>query len=190
MAIKDILLGAPVTATGGILHAPVGTSFPADVREAWDPEFTKGGYVSEDGVTRTIDASDDKIRAWGGDAVKIVRTEHSVTYTLTFLESRNADTLKLLFGEENVIVDGDDISVDLKSDMVPRRAFGLDMKDGDYKVREAIFDGQASLSGDVAFVHSDAIKYEVTIEAFPNEDGVKARSMSGLAVPAGGESGE
>lgn len=182
MAISDILLGAPVTATGGILHAPVGATLPTDVRETLDAEFVKGGYVGEDGVTRTIDASDEKIRAWGGDVVKVVRTEHSLTYTLQFLESRNADTLKLLFGEDNVTVAGQDVSVDITSAMVPRRAFVLDMKDGDYKVRECIPDGQLALSGDVAFVHSDVIRYEVTIEAFPDASGVKATSRSGLAV--------
>lgn len=182
MAIKDIMLGAPVTATGGIVHAPVGTAFPEDVRAEWDGAFKKGGYVGEDGVTRTIDASDDKIRAWGGDVVKIVRSEHSVSYTLKFIEARNADTLKLLFGEDNVTVKGEEITVDVTSQMVPRRAFGLDMRDGDYKVRELIYDGQPSLSGDVQFVHSDVIGYEVTIEAFANEEGVKARSMSGKAT--------
>lgn len=182
MAIENILAGAPVTATGGIVHAPVGTTFPDTVRDPWAPEWVKGGYVGEDGVTRTIDASDEKIRAWGGGVVKVVRTEHSVTYTLQFIEARNADTLKLLFGEENVEIDGDDITVDLKGDLTPRRAFGLDIKDGDYKVREYIYDGQPSLTGDVAFVHSDIIRYEVTIEAFENELGIKARSKSGKAT--------
>ena len=182
MAIKDILVGAPVTATGGIMHADVGTIFPETVRDAWSDDWEKGGYVGEDGVTRTIDASDDKIRAWGGGVVKVVRTEHSVSYTLQFLEARNADTLKLLFGEDHVTIAGEDITVDLTGDQVPRRAFGLDMRDGDYKVREFIYDGQPSLSGDVAFVHSDVIRYEVTIEAFENEEGVKARSKSGLAT--------
>lgn len=185
MASKDIQVGAPVTATGGIVHAPLGSKGPADVRIAWDKAFVPGGYVSEDGVTRTIDASDDKIKAWGGDTVRVVRTEHSVTYKLTFLESRNADTLKLLFGDENVKVTGDDITVNLTSGALPHRYFGLDMKDGDYKSRELILDGQLSLSGDVTFVHSDVIKYEVEIEAFADENGVKAISMSGLAVAKG-----
>lgn len=183
MAIQDILSGAPVTATGGIMHAPVGSAFPETVRDPWGVDWKAGGYVGEDGVTRTIDASDEKIRAWGGGVVKVVRTEHSVTYTLQFLESRNAETLKLIFGEDNVEIDGEDITVDLKGDMVPRRAFGLDIKDGDYKVREYIYDGQPAMSGDVAFVHSDVIRYEVTIEAFENELGVKARSKSGKATP-------
>lgn len=186
MALNDILIGAPVTATGGVMHAPVGTAFPAKISEPFAKGWVKGGYVGEDGVTRTIDASDDKIKAWGGDVVRILRSEHSVSYTFQFLESRNAETLKILFGEGNVHVTTDEVTVDLKSEMVPRRSFAFDMRDGDAKVREEVPDGQISLSGDVQFVHSDIIRYEVTIEAFPDENGVKARSRMGVAKGAGG----
>ena len=189
MALNDILIGAPVTATGGVMHAPVGTDFPAKISETFSKGWIKGGYVGEDGVTRTIDASDDKIKAWGGDIVRILRSEHSVSYTFQFLESRNAETLKILFGEGNVHVTTDEVTVDLKSEMVPRRAFAFDMRDGDAKVREEVPDGQISLSGDVQFVHSDIIRYEVTIEAFPDEDGVKARSRMGVAKGTGSTAG-
>lgn len=185
MALNDILIGAPVTATGGVMHAPVGTAFPAKISEQFAKEWVKGGYVGEDGVTRTIDASDDKIKAWGGDIVRILRSEHSVSYTFQFLESRNAETLKILFGEENVHVTADEVRVDLKSEMVPRRSFAFDMRDGDAKIREEVPDGQIALSGDVQFVHSDIIRYEVTIEAFPDENGVKARSRMGVAKGTG-----
>lgn len=182
MAISDIAVGSPVTATGGVLHAPVGTAYPATVAESFSSDWIKGGYVGEDGVTRTIDASDDKIKAWGGDTVKVVRTEHSVSYTFQFLESSNADTLKLLFGDDHVAVTGTDITVEVTSEMVPRRAFAFAMKDGDKLVREIVKDGQISVSGDVTFVHSDVIRYEVTIEAFPDENSVKAISMMGTAA--------
>ena len=185
MALNDILIGAPVTATGGVMHAPVGTDFPKTLAEKFSKDWVKGGYVGEDGVTRTIDASDDKIKAWGGDIVRILRSEHSVSYALQHLESRNAETLKMLFGENNVHVADGEVTVELKSEMVPRRAFAFDMRDGDAKIREEVPDGQISLSGDVQFVHSDIIRYEVTIEAFPDENGVKARSRMGLAKGAG-----
>lgn len=189
MALNDILIGAPVTATGGVMHAPVGTAFPATLAESFSKEWVKGGYVGEDGVTRTIDASDDKIKAWGGDIVRILRSEHSVSYTLQHLESRNAETLKMLFGANNVHVADGEVTVDLKSEMVPRRSFAFDMRDGDAKIREEVPDGQISLSGDVQFVHSDIIRYEVTIEAFPDENGVKARSRMGVAKGTGSTAG-
>ncbi|MGQ4531854.1 phage tail tube protein [Dermabacteraceae bacterium P13138] len=174
MPKNDVLTGGPLKATGGVMHAPLGSTMPTDAKAALDGAFVKGGYVGEDGLTRSINAQDEKIKAWGGDTIRVVRSEHSVVYKLMFLESANADTLKLLFGKDNVTVSGQDITVNIKSDQVPRRAFVFDMKDGEFKIREAVQDGQLSMSGDVQYVHSNIIKYEVEIEAFPDENGVKA----------------
>lgn len=170
-----ILVGAPLTATGGLLFADTGTAVPSDAATA-PTGFTEGGYIGEDGVTRTTDASDEKIKAWGGDTVKIVRTEHSITYTATFLESANADVLKLIHGDDNVVVAAGLVTVKHTSKMPPRKAFILDMIDGENLLREVIKDGQLTTSGDVVFVHSDVIRYQITIEAFPDDEGVKAIS--------------
>lgn len=171
-----VLVGAPITATGGLLFAGLDAALPTDAVAPVDPAFVRGGYIGEDGVTRTTDASDEKIRAWGGDTVKIVRTEHNITYTFQFLESANADVLKLIHGEENVTVTGSSVSVKHTSKLPERKAYVLDMKDAPAAIREVIPDGQITTSGDVVFVHSDAIRYEVVIEAFPDESGVKAIS--------------
>lgn len=174
-----ILTGAPVTATGGIRFTDVGATLPLTATEALDTKWLKGGYVGEDGVTRTTDASDDKIKAWGGDTVKIVRTEHSISYTFQFMESANADVLKLIHGEQNVEIDGEKITVNHTSQLPERKSYVIDMLDSDSALREVIPNGQIASSGDVAFVHSDVIRYEVTIEAFPHEGETKAISLIG-----------
>lgn len=170
-----ILVGAPITATGGLKFADKGTDLPADATST-PTGLTEGGYIGEDGVTRTTDASDDKIKAWGGDTVKIVRTEHSISYAFTFLESANGEVLELIHGAENVTIEDGKVTVRHTSAMPPRKAFVLDMLDAENRIREVIKDGQISSSGDVVFVHSDVIRYEVTIEAFPDDEGVKAIS--------------
>lgn len=183
--IDAIRTGAPVTATGGVLFGEVGAAeLPTDATTAPGDSFIRGGYIGEDGVTRTIDASDDKIRAWGGDTVKIVRTEHSITYTWQFLESANAEVLRLINGDENVTVDAATgaVSVSQTSQVPPRRSFILDMFDDGTPLREVIPNGQLTSSGDVSFVHSDVIRYEVTVEAFP-EEGFEAPAGSGQKAP-------
>lgn len=172
-----ILTGAPVTATGGLLFGDTTVAAPTDATTALDPAWIKGGYIGEDGVTRTTDASDEKIKAWGGDTVKIVRTEHSITYTFQFLEAANADVLKLIHGDANVTVTAGKVKVNHTAKMAPRKSFVIDMKDSEGGLREYVANGQLSTSGDVTFVHSDVIRYEVTIEAFPNASGVKAVSF-------------
>jgi hypothetical protein len=169
--IDAIQVGAPVTATGGVLFADTDTTLPTDATTPVDVTFTKAGFVGEDGVTRTTDATDENIIAWGGDAVKVVRTEHSISYTFTFLESANADVLRLIHGEENVTVTGGTIEVRQTKKMPPRKAFVLEMMDGDSRIREVVPNGQIASSGDVTFVHSDVVRYEVTITAFPTTVG-------------------
>lgn len=178
----QVLVAKPKV-TGGIRFAPKGSKLPTDAKAALDAVFENAGYVSEDGLVETIDASDDKIKAWGGDIVKIVRTEHSVSYTFTLIESASATALKLLFGEENVQItpattsNGRKITVKKTAAMTPRRAFVFDMADLPAAIRVVVSDGQPSISGDVNFTDGDAIAYEVTVEAFPDGDGVKSTLM-------------
>ena len=180
--ISAILTGSPITATGGILSAPLTTTRPTDAVTALPAGFVKKGYVGEDGVTKTVDKTDEKIRAWGGATVKIVRQEHSVSYSWTFLESGNAEVLKALVGEENVTITpattehGNQIEVRETGQMVPRESWLMEMKDGDTAIREYAPDGQLAYSGDVQFVHSNVISYTVTLEAFPDANGVKSYS--------------
>lgn len=183
-----ILTGGPVTATGGVTRGPKGSTLPTDASAALDAAFEALGYVGADGVTRTIDASDEKITAWGGDVVKVVRTEHSVTYSMVFLESANATLLKAIHGEENVTIAGNKITIRHTKTMPPRAAYTLEMLDGLTAIREVIPDAQISSSGDAVFVHSDVIRYTITLEAFPDAAGVKAYSY--IDNPAEGSGGE
>lgn len=171
----NVITGKPKV-TGGIRYARGVTEFPTDATTALVADWLDAGYVNSDGLVQTIDASDEKIIAWGGDVVKIVRTEHSVSYVFTLIESRNADALKLMFGEENVEVTASGISVNLKAGMVPRASFTFDMAD-EKDVRVLVKDGQPSLSGDVNFVDADVISYPITVEAFPDAEGTKATLM-------------
>ena len=43
-----------------------------------------------DGLSMAIAKSIEKIRAWGGDTVRNVQTEHDVTFTFTLLETSEA----------------------------------------------------------------------------------------------------
>ena len=182
MAKSDVRVGAPITGTGGVLVGPTGTALPTDSSTAPDSALAKAGYVGEDGVTMATERGTEKIRAWGGATVKIVRQEHSVSYSWTFLESGNAEVLKALVGEENVTITpattehGNQIEVRETGQMVPRESWVMEMKDGDTAIREYAPDGQLAYSGDVQFVHSNVISYTVTLEAFPDANGVKSYS--------------
>lgn len=173
MAAEDILVASPATGTGGILAGPLGTTAPTSTSTSLDSGLVAHGYVGEDGLSMTTDKSIEKIRAWGGDAVRTVQTEHDVTFTFTLLET-NEVTAKAVFGDDNVTANGTAIDIQVTSDELPRKVWVFDMKDGDKKVRVVVPNGQITEIGDTQFVHSNATGWEVTLEAFPNASGVKA----------------
>lgn len=173
------LVAKPVSATGGVLGAlkSSGLVLPTNAYTALPAGLLPYGLVSDEGVTRTVDASDDKISAWGGDVVRVIRADHSVSYSLTFLEGANADLLKAIHGEENVILTGETgIEIRHTSRLPLRRHFVFEMRDDPAAIREVVPDGQLTQTGDVSFVHTDLIRYQITIEAFPDASGVKAYS--------------
>lgn len=167
----NIIAGKPL-ATGGVLIGPVGTTAPTDATTALDAAFIATGYIGEDGLTETADRSTDKIKAWGGDVVKVVQTDFSATYQFTFLETLNADVLKAVYGDSNVTTTpggpaaGTLHAVKVNSDTLPRKAFVFEVKDGDARIRIHVPDGQVTEVGEIVYSDSDVIGYQVTVEAF------------------------
>lgn len=169
----NVLAGKPL-ASGGVLIGEVGSVAPTDATEAPDAAFVPAGYIGEDGLTETVDRSTEKVKAWGGDTVKILQTDFAVTYTFTFLESLNTDVLKTVYGDANVTVTEPDgtttfntlRTVKINSDVLPHKAFIFEVKDGDARVRIHVPDGQITEVGEVTYSDSEVIAYTVTVEAF------------------------
>lgn len=177
--VSNVVAGKPLV-TGGVLFGPTGTALPTDVTTPLDASLVFGGYVSEDGLTENADRSTDKIKAWGGDTVKVVQSEFSLTYEFTFIEAVNADVLKTVYGIDNVTTTpataeaGALQSVKLTSETLPHQVFVFEIKDGDARIRIAIPDGQVTAVGEVTYVDDNVVGYAVTVEAFQDADGVNA----------------
>lgn len=167
----NVLAGKPL-ATGGVSMAPVGTALPTDAVTALAAAFKNAGYVGEDGLTETTDRSTDKVKAWGGDTVKILQTDFAVTYQFTFLESLNSDVLKAVYGADNVVTTaataakGTLHAVKVNSDELPHQVFVFDMKDGQARIRIAVPDGQITEVSEITYNDGEVIGYQVTVEAF------------------------
>lgn len=174
----NIVAGVPL-ATGGVLLGATTATAPTTATAALTG-FTGAGYIGEDGVTETNERNTDKIRAWGGDTVKVVQTEHNVSYKFTFLETLNGDVLKAVYGDDNVLTTAATVSsgtlheVQINGAELPRKSFVFEVKDGAAKIRIYVPDGQVTEVGDVTYSDSEVIGYEVTVEAFPDSLGNKA----------------
>ncbi|VEI13214.1 phage tail tube protein [Trueperella bialowiezensis] len=171
MALPEIMIGAPLTAGGAFAVAPVGTALPTDATSDLNPAFKTLGLIGEDGFTLTQNRSTNDIKVWGGATKRRLTNEFSETVGATFMESAAAETLKAIFGEDNVQVAGKKISIAHTSDGSAEQSYVITMKDGDARRRLVIPRGQLFLTSQIQYVHSDAIKYDVEITCYEDEDG-------------------
>ena len=175
---SNVVAGVPL-ATDGILIGDTTATAPTTAAGALTG-FAAAGYIGEDGVTETNERSTDRIRAWGGDTVKVVQTEHNVSYQFTFLETLNRDVLEAVYGEDNVTTTAATVSsgtlheVQVNASTLPHKSYVFEVKDGDAKIRIYIPDGQITEVGDITYSDSEVIGYQVTVEAFADSLGNKA----------------
>ncbi|GAB3946734.1 Ig domain-containing protein [Corynebacterium tapiri] len=179
---KNVIVGAPdVEASGGITIGKVAdnkSQFPETVDAKLDAlEHGPAGYVSEDGVVKTVDRSTDKIKDWNGDTILITQSDHSVTLQVTFMEGANGEVLKMIAGESNVQDNGDTLRVVDNADELPHRSIAFTIKGGNgSKILVFAPDAQVTEVGEVNYVRSDVIKYQATLECF-GVDNVKLISL-------------
>lgn len=171
----SVLAGKPL-ASGGVKIGPLGATLPTDATTALDAALKSAGYIGEDGLTENADRSTEKVKAWGGDTVKVLQTDFAATYTFTFLESLNTTVLETVYGEDNVTVTpatatkGTLRTVLVNGDTLPHKTFVFEVRDGDARIRIVIPDGQVTEVGEVTYNDGEVIGYEVTVEAFRDPD--------------------
>lgn len=193
----NVLVGAPnVAVGGGFFIGDVIDSedvFPKDASTKLDASFNAapGGYMSEDGLVKTTDRSIEKIKDWNGDIIKVVTSDHSVTLKFTCMESANADVLKMVYGKDNVTVNGNSVSITETSQDLPHVSLDFLMVGGDEKkIRVFSPDAQVTSVGDISFVRAGVISYEVEVEAFDIfGDGRKVWQLMDLAKADDAENG-
>lgn len=170
---KNVAVGKPnLAVSGGLLVAPTGTERPATHAGPYDAAYVSVGYVSTDGVVETSERSTEEIRAWGGQKIRTVQTEFGTTLALTLIESRNAEALKLVFGDDNVDTStAGEIVIKRNEKVLPHRQFIIDMLDGENSRHLDVGYGQVTEVGDISYVDGEAISYELTISCDPDDNG-------------------
>lgn len=158
---------------GAIYSAPLGTPLPTDALTDLEATFKSLGYISEDGLTNTNTPSNETIRAWGGDIVASVQTEKEDSFAYTLIEATNVDVLREIYGTDNVegtLETG--IVITANSKELEEHVLVVDvvLKAGVLK-RIVIPNGKVSEVGDISYTDADAIGYETTVTAMPDNDG-------------------
>lgn len=177
---KTIGAGTPNMVTGGVLVAPLGSTVPTTAADPYDAAFTPLGYVSEDGLEAQGERTVEAIKDWNADIIAQLQTEHSVRFGLTLYAVWDPDVLKEVFGEDNVAVTaatpstGTLITVQETGAVLPYRAWSFDMNYGGKKLRIVLPNAKISEVTESAFVSNALAGFQIVVEAFKDDAGVKA----------------
>lgn len=155
--------------------APAGTDLKAfeDMTKtlaeiiAANPAVRSLGYISEDGVTFSMDTSSDDHADWGGTIIDSNMSSYAETCATTFLESRDS-VLATVYGDGNVATAGAVTTVRHNNDFTAPHVFVFDSVVSPTKVRRSIIpQGRIFERDDLSLNNSDLAGYAPTIKCMP-----------------------
>lgn len=171
MDTKNVSTGKPKIG-GAIFRAPLGTELPKDAKTALNAAFKGLGYCSDDGVTNSNSPETDNVKAWGGDTVLNLQTSKEDSFKFKLLEILNVDVLKAVYGDANVtgtLETG--ITVKANNDEAEACSWVVDMILKGALKRIVIPSAAVTEVADIVYKDSEAIGYETTLKATPDEEG-------------------
>lgn len=168
--VTNAFVATPPIDGGVYFNAPLGTALPEDATTALGAAFVDNGAVGPDGFTVNPTRSVEKEKQFGGGTWIVVQTDYEETVVLTLLEDDNADVLKTVFGDANVIetagtpTAGATKKIFHTSTPMPIKSHVINAVSGAKKKRLVIERGQVTEVAEIANVHSASTKYQITID--------------------------
>lgn len=164
----DVKLGLGL-ATGMFYHAPAGTALPTSLSTAPTTPWAHVGDVTNDGITLALDKSVENLRNWANVIKRAIVTDHTETVQSPIMDT-TAESLKAVFGDENVTSANDKVTVNLSAtDLPEQEAFLWIMKDGDDMMAIGCTHGQVTAVDNVSFAPGSAINWTPTITAMGDD---------------------
>lgn len=170
MADSSIIWAPTRPDSGGVFYrAPLGTTLPTTAGQPLNALFVDHGWLGEEGVTISVNRDVKKHYAFGSDLVKTTQGQYAESLKLSLLES-DPDVLETVFGPSVTMgVDGAGnrtIAINHRSKQLPRSAFVVHTVDGTKVRRLVIQEGAVVDVGDISYVHTDLLKYTITIDCY------------------------
>ena len=161
---------------GAVATAALSTTAPTDARTALASAWTTGGYVSEDGITLSLNRSLTTIKDWSQASVRKALSEFDGTLQFSMLQVDEWGA-KEMFGSTNVTktaansTHGEQLKISIGAELAPAKSWCFSMKDENRRVRVYLPNAQVTELGDVQFVPTAGNVYPCTISAYPDATG-------------------
>lgn len=169
MASNNVNLGIGYS-SGMFYVASAGTalpSYPSDSLSDWQ----LAGAITSDGISWASGKDSEPLRNWAKEVERLVASDEGGTVEAPLMYT-NEDTLKVIFGSDNVTVTaansshGELVSVTVAPGVsASPSAFLFIMRDGDDMLMLGTSNGIVRDLGDVTFAPTEGITWTATIEA-------------------------
>lgn len=158
--------------TGAIFAAPVGTTLPTSALATLDSAFKELGYTSDDGFTMNMTKESTEIKAWGNDIVLSPQTEYSDGMSMKLIEVLNINTLKVVYGEDNVSGDLDTgLTVRANSKEADTYSWVVDIiMNNDTLKRIVVPIAKLKEMSEITYKDDEAVGFDCTFQAYPYAD--------------------
>lgn len=170
--VSKVAAGKPMIG-GGVYVLPASVALPTDANAAMPTGAIGLGYISDAGLRPTNDSSVDQIKAWGGDVVAAIQSEHTRAFEFTLLEIFNKDVNEFVFGKENVVGSDGKLTIKETGDQLDVTAMVFDMKYARKRMRIVVPIGQPTITGEEPYVDDNLSAYNVRVDCMKDKDGVK-----------------
>lgn len=165
---ENVSFGKPKS-LGALFVAPAGTTLPTNATDELDPAFANLGYVSDEGLVNNIETDVEDVFAWGGDNVLSDQTTFMEMFTFNLIET-NVEVAKLYYGEDNVTVDGENITIRVNSQTLPEICFVAELVMTGNRVKRIVVERAriADRSAEISYVDGEPVAYPINLKAFPS----------------------
>ena len=161
---------------GAVAVAPEGTTPPTDATTTLSGTWVSGGYVSEDGISITVNRSTTPIRDWSKSAVRNLLTEFGGSISVGFLQVDEFSAQRV-FGSTNVTktaatsTKGELIKVQIGAELPPIESWCFNMKDGNARIRVYVPRGQITDVSQMDYKPDAGHIIGGSLQCYANSDG-------------------
>lgn len=167
------MVTAAKSKVGGAMYIAVyGTTLPTDAKTELAAAFTCMGSISEDGMTRSQSVDTTVIKDWGGTVVAVTNNGKVETLKCAFIDNTNLSMLKAIYGDSNVTQATKKITIKSGAVAPTANVYACDMILANGAVERIVAPaGYITDIGDITYVGTDIVKYDVTITCAADASG-------------------